>query len=173
MAINFNALPTEKPAMAGSLIPKGQYVATIEKAEMKQGKNESKPPYLNLQLGITDEASGAPMGKVFHILTESEHPLPMYQLSRLIHALHLPITDTFELKDLVKMIQNKKMLVDIMPEDVEKGKEPSRSVIDVFSGQIFYPHAPTANPVEDALETDVFVQYDAPSNTPVVEATEY
>ena len=44
MAINFDALPQSNPS--GSNIPKGQYKAVIEKAEMKQGKDLNKPPYL-------------------------------------------------------------------------------------------------------------------------------
>lgn len=170
MSINFNALPTEKPAIGGSLIPKGQYLAVIEKAEMKQGKDDTKPPYLNLQLDLTDEASGTKMGKVFHILTESNHPLPMYQLKRIIEALHLPITDNFELKDLVKMVQNKKLLVDIAPEKAEEGKEPTRSVVDVMSGQVFYPYVADANPLED----DTFVCGNGNDAVPApMEATEY
>ena len=153
MAINYNALPSEKPATNGTIIPKGQYVATIEKAEMKQGKDDTKPPYLNIQMDIVDEASGQNMGKLFHILTESNHPIPMYQLKRLIESLNLPITGEFELKDLVKMIQGKKLLVDIEPEKAEEGKPAARSVVDVFSGQIFYPYVATANPLED----DTFV----------------
>lgn len=148
MAINYNALPSEKPATNGSIIPKGQYVALIEKAEMKQGKDDTKPPYLNMQLDITDEASGQKMGKLFHILTESNHPIPMYQLKRLIESLNLPITGEFELKDLTKMITGKKLLVDIEPEKAEEGKAVSRSVIDVFSGQIFYPYVEATNPLE-------------------------
>lgn len=153
MGINFNALPAEKPAMGGSMIPKGQYIATIEKAEMKQGQDASRPPYLNLQLDIMDEASEAKLGKVFHILTESNHPLPMFQLKRIIEALNLPITGEFELKDLAKMIQGKKIKVDVAPEKAEEGKVATRSVVDVFSGQIFYPY--TVN--ESSLDTDIFV----------------
>lgn len=156
MAINYNSLPTEKPAMGGgSIIPKGQYLAVIEKAEMKQGQDASKPPYLNLQFDISDEASGTKMGKLFHILTESNHPLPMFQLKRIIEALNLPITGDFELKDLAKMIQGKKIIVDVAPEKVEEGKTATRSVVDVFSGQIFYPY------VESPLDIDVFAQNDA------------
>lgn len=163
MAINFNALPSEKPAMGGSMIPKGQYIATIEKAEMKQGQDTSKPAYLNLQLDIMDEASEAKLGKVFHILTESNHPLPMFQLKRIIESLNLPITDEFELKDLAKMIQGKKIKVDIAPEKAEEGKVATRSVVDVFSGQIFYPHVVGESP----LDIDVFAGGDEVGPGPV------
>ena len=81
MAINFNSLPTEKPAM-GTIIPKGMYVGTIKKAEMRQPKDESKPEYLNLEIDVTDPVSQMNLGKIWVILTESEAPLPRYQLSR-------------------------------------------------------------------------------------------
>ena len=139
MSINFNSLPTEKPAR-GSVIPTGQYCATIVKAEMKQGKDETKPPYLNMEMDIVDPSSGSGMGKLWAILTESDSPLPRYQLSRLITALGLPITGDFELKDLTKMIVNKKLMVDITPEETKDGKEPQRSIIDINAGQIFYPY---------------------------------
>ena len=138
MAINFNSLPTEKPAM-GTIIPKGQYLGTIAKSEMKQGQDASKPPYLSVEMDIVDEASNTSMGKIWTILTESEHPLPRYQLQRFIKALNLPITGDFELKDLTKMINGKSLIVDIIPEERTDGKEAQRSIVDVASGDIFYP----------------------------------
>ena len=137
MAINFNSLPTEKPSV-GTIIPKGTYKAKIVKAEMRQPKDESKPEYLNLELDITDLVSDSPMGKMWAIITESEAPLPRYQLSRLIQALNLPITGEFELKDLTKMVVNKEMKADVCPEEPKDGSAPKKSVIDV-SAQIFYP----------------------------------
>ena len=150
MGINFNSLPTEKPAM-GFVIPKGQYIATINKSEMRQGKDTTKPPYLSLELDITDEMSNTNMGKVWAILTESEQPLPRYQLQRFINALSLPITGEFELKDLTKMVNGKKLKVDIVPEERTDGKEAQRSVVDIMAGDIFYPIAPamTAMPVDE------------------------
>lgn len=152
MGINFNSLPTEKPSN-GTLIPKGQYIATIEKAEMKQGKDETKPPYLNLQMDIVDEASETPMGKLFTILTEAEHPLPRFQLRQFIKALHLPIEGEFELKDLTKMVVGKKLKVDIVPEKTNDGEDPKRSVVDVNTGDIFYPYEADASPLNDPTFT--------------------
>lgn len=137
MAINFNSLPTEKPAM-GTVIPKGNYIATIRKAEMRKPKDESKPEYLNLEMDITDPVSQTPMGKFWTLLTESEAPLPRYQLSRFITALRLPIEGDFELKDLTKMVINKQLRVDICPEERKDDQPPQRSVVDINVGQIFY-----------------------------------
>lgn len=147
MAINFNSLPTEKPAM-GTIIPKGQYLASIAKSEMKTGKDTTKPPYLSIEMDVKDIPSNTNMGKIWAILTESEQPLPRYQLQRFIKALELPITGDFELKDLTKMVNGKSLLVDIAPEERTDGKEAQRSVVDVLSGDIFYPAA-GATPVAD------------------------
>lgn len=164
MAINFNSLPTEKPAM-GNIIPKGQYKATIAKSDMKQGKDTTKPPYLNIELDVTDMPSGTAMGKIWAILTESEQPLPRYQLSRFIKALELPITGEFDLKDLTKMINGKSLMVDIAPEERTDGKEPQRSVVDVMSGDIFYP----LNPVN--LAPDFPSEYATPPAVETAPAT--
>lgn len=153
MAINFNSLPTEKPAM-GTIIPKGNYIATIRKAEMRKPKDESKPEYLNLEMDITDPVSNMSMGKFWAIITESDAPLPRYQLSRFITALHLPITGEFELKDLTKMVVNKQLRVDICPEERKDNQPPQRSVVDINAGQIFYPmEEPTVEAITAAEAT--------------------
>ena len=137
MSINFNSLPTEKPGQ-GTIIPQGQYVGTIKKAEMKQPKDAARPPYLNLEIDVLDEASNTNMGKIWAMLSESEHPLPRYQLSRFIQALKLPIIGEFELKDLTKMVVGKQLRLDITPEERDDGKAPQRSVVDI-SAEIYYP----------------------------------
>ena len=137
MAINFNTLPTEKPAM-GNVIPKGHYIAKIRKAEMKTPRDDTKPDYFSAECDITDPVSGSPMGKFWINLYESEAPLVRYQLSRFIQALHLPIQGEFDLKDLTKMVNGKELEVDIQPEERKDGKDPQRSVVDI-SNECFYP----------------------------------
>lgn len=137
MAINFNSLPTTKPGQS-AVFPKGQYIATIKKAEMKQPKDETKPMYYTAECDITDPISKTMMGKFWINLFESEAVLPMFQLGRFIKALNLPITGEFELKDLTKITVGKQLLVDICPENRTDGKPPQRSQVDV-SAECFYP----------------------------------
>ena len=137
MSINMNALPTQKPAM-GNLIPKGQYICKIVKAEMKQGRDQNKPPYFSAECNVTDPISSSNMGKFWINLYDSEAPLVMFQIGRFIRALHLNIQGEFELKDLTKMVVNKSLLVDITPEEKKDGSEPTRSVVDI-SADCFYP----------------------------------
>lgn len=134
MAINFNSLPTDKP---NSLPESGPYYATIESAEMKQGKDPTKPPYLNIALALKDK-HGKSCGKIFDILSESDKELVQYKLARFLIALDLAKLGTFELIDLVKIIKNKQLIVDVKQEEAKDGY-PAKAVVDVFAGNIYYP----------------------------------
>lgn len=149
--INFNSLPTDKP---NALPESGTYYATITSAEMKQGKDTTKPPYLNICLSLTD-STGKACGKVFDILAESDKELIQYKIARFVIALGLEKLGSFELVDLVKVIKNKKLIVDIKQEEPKDGY-PAKAVVDVFSGSIYYP-------ISEASE--IFGSSNVPTNT--------
>lgn len=132
--INFNSLPGNRP---NALPENGTYYATIISAEMKQGKDVTKPPYLNIGLALSDK-DGKPCGRIFDIIAESDKELIQYKLARFIVALDLAKLGTFELADLVKIIKNKQLIVDIKQEDAKDGY-PAKAVVDLFSGNIYYP----------------------------------
>lgn len=134
MAIHFDNLPGEKPI---SLPDPGMYYATIEKAEMKTPKDTSKPDYLNMQYSLkTPEGKSA--GKIFDILSESDHEIVRYKLGRFLTALDLDFSGTtFELKDLVKVVPQKQMLVDVTIKNDEQYGD--KAEVDVFTGQVYYP----------------------------------
>lgn len=134
MAINFNSLPTDKP---NALPDNGAYYATIESAEMKQSKDPTKPPYLNIALALRDK-NGKSCGKIFDILSESDKELVQYKVARFLIALDLAKLGTFELADLVKVIKNKELIVDVKQEEAKDGY-PAKAVVDVFAGNIYYP----------------------------------
>ena len=140
MAINFNSLPTDKP---NALPENGAYYATIESAEMKQGKDPTKPPYLNIALALKDK-HGKSCGKIFDILSESDKELVQYKLARFIIALGLAKLGTFELLDLARIIKNKQLIVDVKQEEAKDGY-PAKAVVDVFAGSIYYPISDAAN----------------------------
>ena len=130
--INFNELPNSKPT--GFLLEKGRYKARVVNAEMKQGKDPAKPPYLNLQYALTQD--GQSKGNFYDIITEpGDTDIPRYKLKRFIEAFKLPITGTFTLQDLCKMVPNKECYLDIT---VDEKSEPHRNQIDVFTGEIYY-----------------------------------
>lgn len=157
--INMDSLPTTKPAM-GNLIPKGRYLAKINKAEMKTPKT-GKNDYFSAECNITDPQSGTAMGKFWINLYDSEAALVRFQLGRFITALGLNIQGEFELKDLTKLVNGKSLMVDIAPEERKDGSAPQRSVVDI-SADCFYP-------VEKAEET--FEEPDAPFMNPMPQMT--
>lgn len=134
MSISFDRLPTDKP---NSLPENGTYYATIDSAEMKQGKDPTKPPYLNIGLTLKDKY-GKSCGKIFDILSESDKELVQYKLARFLLALDLAKLGTFELTDLIKIIKNKQLIVDVKQEEAKDGY-PAKAVVDVFAGSIYYP----------------------------------
>ena len=149
MAINFNALPSDKPNDGFALIPIGRYKAQIIKAEMKQPLDQNKPEYLNLTIECLDK-NDKREGLIFDVITESAASLPMYKLGRLIKALELPMGDTFELKDLIKIVVNKPFYVDVN-HDTYNGKEKAQ--VDI-SKEIYYPldTAEATTDLKEALE---------------------
>lgn len=130
MAINYDSLPSSKP---NSYVPAGFYKATIIKAEMKRSQNTGNE-YLSIQYDLTNDAGQS--GKLFDILMESEKEFLRYKLQRFLTALNLNLTGAFELKDLCKLINNKKLIVDVQVEDDDKyGK---RNTVNSFEHEIYY-----------------------------------
>ena len=164
--INFNELPNTKPA-GFSTIEKGRYLGTIEKAEMKQGKDTSKPPYLNITWNLSK--NGKPMGKFFDLITEpGDSDIPRYKLKRFIQALELPITGAFTLADLAKMVPGKSAYIDIT---IDEKSEPARNQVDVFTGEIYYSvnDTGTENTSDEISASDAA---DVAPASPTVDTTE-
>lgn len=159
MAINFNELPNGSPTV---LVEPGRYFAVIETAEMKQGKDPAKPPYLNMKLGLTDKG-GKSKGKIFDIITESTHENVLYKLKRFILALNLPIAGEFDLKDLPKIVQGKKLIV-----DVTHDKEGKKAIVDIFTNDIYYPVAEASELFEGWVMTEDSEVIEAPDADDVI-----
>ena len=160
MTINFDALPSNAPNM---LPPKGTYIALIEKAEMKQGKDGTKPPYLNLQLALrTPENKN--VGKIFDIISESSHELVKFKIKRFVLSLGLDFSGiSFELADVAKIAVGKQIIVDITHD--EKGTSP-KATVDVFKNEIYYHISEATNIFGEAVNiltpTDVEPQEESP-----------
>lgn len=176
MAINFDTLPNDKPITGAQ---PGTYYAVIEKAEMKQGKDTTKPPYLNLFLALTTK-EGKPAGKIYDILSESDHEIVRFKLKRFITALNIPVTGMFELKDLTKVVVGKQLIVDIAHDK----SEPPRPQVDLFSGKAYYSlsereeafkAAVGEQATEDLTPVDVPGPFNAPdaNDAPAIENVDY
>lgn len=155
--INFNSLPTDKP---NSLPEKGTYYATIEAAEIKQGKDITKPPYLNIVLALRN-ADGKNCGKIYDIISESDKELVQYKLARFITALGLTNLGVFELVDLVKIIKGKELIVDVKQDEAKDGYA-AKAVVDVFAGNIYYPISEAATIF--GTDTSVTLSFDTSDN---------
>lgn len=154
MAINFDSLPSDKPF---SVPEAGTYYATIESAEMKQGKDTSKPPYLNLKFKLKTK-EGKSAGVIFDIIAESEHSLIQYKLKRLLIALGISFEGEFELKDIAKLCTGKEIILDTKIE--KDNQDRDRAVVDLFSNEIFY-NISEANEIFGENASDVINASDA------------
>jgi hypothetical protein len=168
MAINYDALPSSKPQ---SVLPSGYYMATIVKAEMKRSNNTGSE-YLSLQYDLNNGAGVT--GKLFDLQMESEKEFLRYKLQRFLTALNLNLTGTFEMKDLCKLVNGKKLIVDVtVEENAQYGK---RNTVNSFEHEIYYNvnewASLNAAPVSpfDAVEDDVPAPTDA--DAPAINAAD-
>lgn len=132
MAINYDSLPSTKPA---SVLPAGFYKATIIKAEMRTSKNTGAN-YLSLQYDLNNGKEN--VGKLFDMQFDSEKEFLRYKLQRFITALRLDLRGSFELKDLCKLVTNKQLIVDVTIDPAKDGN-PERNAINSFEHEIYYP----------------------------------
>ena len=171
MAIIYDALPSSKPQ---NVLPSGYYMATIVKAEMKRSTNTGAD-YLSLQYDLNNGAGVT--GKLFDLQMESEKEFLRYKLQRFLTALNLNLTGTFELKDLCKLVNGKKLIVDVsVEENAQYGK---RNTVNSFEHEIYYNvnewasmHAEPTEPTNllDAVEDDVPAPTDA--DAPAINAAD-
>lgn len=131
MSINFDALPKENPY---ALPEAGVYHAHIAEAEMKQGKDIAKPPYLNLKYQLSD-ANGNNKGTLYDIISESDSSVVQYKIARFIRACGIPLTGSMELKDIAKVVAGRDIVVDV---SIDNKQNPPRAQVDLFSRQAFY-----------------------------------
>lgn len=138
MAINFDSLPQGRPGYG--MAPAGSYVATIEKAEMKNPTTTNpdgtpKKAYMALTLAIQD-GHGKSYGKIWDNIFDSESEYVKFKVMRLCAALQLQLSGIVELKDIAKVIAGKKLIVDICE---DKNAQQPRMQVDIFSGNVYYP----------------------------------
>lgn len=141
MAINFEALPQQNPygVPAANI-----YLAKIVEAKMKQGKDTTKPPYLNIKYALTKH-DGTSGGTLYDMLSESESEVVMFKIGRFLRACGIPLQGSMELKDIAKLIQNKTIVVDVK---VETKDDIARAQVDLFTREAYY----TAEEFEEIYE---------------------
>ena len=106
--LNFTSLPKDKPN--NNSVAEGRYNAIVFKSEMRKSK-ESNNEYLNVSFKIDNG------GFVNENYFDSDKPFLMYKLSRLLLACNTPLDGEGTLKDVAKVIQGKKVVIDVVVND--------------------------------------------------------
>lgn len=138
MALDFTKAPTTNPF---ALIPKGYFIFTVSNAEMRSGKDTTKPPYLNVTFSLTD-AQGAKVGNLFDIFTESEQPAALYKLQRFLTAVGLDLSQSksIELRDIAKMILGRKGVLEVEhTTQKDRPEQGPRAQVKLFGSECFWP----------------------------------
>ena len=106
--LNFTSLPKDKPN--NNSVAEGRYNAIVFKSEMRKSK-ESNNEYLNVSFKIDNG------GFVNENYFDSDKPFLMYKLSRLLLACNTPLDGEGRLKDVAKVIQGKRVVIDVVVND--------------------------------------------------------
>ena len=133
MAIYFDKLPTDKPSSA---VEPGKYTGTVMKAEMVTSKAGNDNLKITFKL---DEG-----GFVNEFYQESEIPFIQYKIGRLLEATKVKLEGEGTLKDIAKVVMNRKVQIDVGVND------RGYNVVD-YSGenQGLYPVAKESEKVEE------------------------
>ena len=167
MSVNFDKLPSSNPS---NVPAPGFYKFTVTKADMKQGKDTAKPPYLSLSLGLVDKF-GKKHGNLFDGQYDSDAPAIQFKLSRFILACGLDLHGSMELKDLAKIVVNRSGVVEV--ENVPDSRDATRlqAKARLFGSDCYWPldkfdslvsDAATVKGTPDADEAFEFSDEDAP-----------
>lgn len=145
MAINFDELPKTNES-SFTVLENGTYRCKIKEAKIPTGKD-----YLQVIFAVT--GNNGQSTTIFDNFIDSEKPLPRFKLAQLIRALQIPLTGSFELKDLPKIIVGKELMAAVKQEQNEGYS--ARNVINAFDDDIFSPIAAGATNATPPANGDV------------------
>ena len=159
MALNFNDLPKDRPngdTTSAGVFEKGIYPGIAKRAELRTSAGSGNS-YLVVQIAVTNERGQTTT--VFDNFFDTDKPLPRFKLAQFLRAVGVIPSGNFELKDLVKVINNRPLSVALK---IEKSDGyPDKNVVDAFDTEIYYvargntPTAPTAVTNNDDLPFDM------------------
>lgn len=107
--LNFDKLPTDKPNQNN--IEAGRFTAIIFKTQMVDSKTTPGTQYLNVSFKIDNG------GFVNENYFDSDKPFLLYKLGRLLKACNVELNGEGSLKDVAKVIQGKKVIIDVVVND--------------------------------------------------------
>ena len=137
MAISMDKVPDSNPF---SLPDEGFYKFTVIKAEMKQGQDLAKPPYLNLTLSLVN-AAGQKCGNLFDMLSESDKPAILYKIGQFMKAVKVNLGPVVELKNLAKVIPGKQGVLEVehRKDKDRNDREIVRAQVKLFGSECYWP----------------------------------
>ena len=161
MALNFNDLPTSKPngdSPSSNVFEKGIYPGIAKRAETRTSKAGSD--YLVVQIAVTNESGQTTT--VFDNFFDTDKPLPRFKLAQFLRAVGTIPSGNFELKDLVKVINNRPLSVALK---IEKSDGyPDKNVVDAFDTEIYYVARSNAPTAPAAVTNDDDLPFDMPAD---------
>ena len=161
MALNFNDLPASKPngdSPSSNVFEKGIYPGIAKRAEMRTSKAGSD--YLVVQIVITNEKGQTTT--IFDNFFDTDKPLPRFKLAQFLRAVGTIPSGNFELKDLVKVINNRPLSVALK---IEKSDGyPDKNVVDAFDPEIYYAANQAAAPAAAHPANNDDLPFDMPAD---------
>jgi len=157
VAVNFDALPSSNPT---SIPGVGFYKFTVLKAEVKQGKDTSKPPYLNLTYSLQD-IKGKKCGNFFDMLFDSDAPAPSYKLKRFVLGIGLDLHGSMELRDLAKIVIGRSGVLEIEHKPDDRDPNTMRAAVRLFGSDCFWPLSEFASLAGDTAPSQATPDADA------------
>jgi len=107
--INFDTLPKDKPN--NNSVTEGRYTATVFSAKMVPSKTTPGTEYLNVSFKLDDG------GFVNENYFDSDKPFLQYKLGQLLKACKVTLEGEGSLKDVSKVVVNKKVIIDVVVND--------------------------------------------------------
>lgn len=148
MAINFDALPKDKPN-GNSTVTEGRHLAQVFKAEMTTSKEGNK--YLRVTFKTKDG------GFVNENYFDSDKPFLQYKLGRLLKATKVVLEGTGTLEDIAKVIKDKKVTIDVVVNDRGYGGlDYSDNKEGIYSrDEVVTEEIEVESPVDDEIEAAI------------------
>lgn len=128
--INFQSLPSKAP---NALPEKGIYLYEVKGTMIKAATNE----YLEVRADIS-KGDGRKIATIYDRFFDTETDLNRFKLGQFMRALHLEEVGVFKLKDLLKVLQGRKCLVDIYIEKSRNTQYPDKAAVNPFTENIYY-----------------------------------
>ena len=147
--LNFNSLPKDKPS--NNAVKEGTYTATVFKTQMQVSKTTGND-YLNVSFKIDGG------GFVNENYFDSDKSFLQWKLGRLLQACNVTLSGEGTLRDVAKVIQGKKVIIDVAVNDRGYGSldySNNNDGIYPIGGKVLDDSNTMDTDVAQAIEADI------------------